>query len=270
VGVMDDKTAEKVFDAAIEGGIRFFDNAEGYSRGAAEEKFGKFLTPKYRGVAFIMTKSKAKDAETAREHLEQSLKRMKTDYIDLWQIHDLRTAEDVDARIDEDILEVFSRAKESGKVRYIGFTGHGDYRGLQHMLARTNILQTCQMPVNCFDPNYKSFIRNVLPTLVDRKIGVLAMKSLSNGGFFGGTRHFKSGDNPRIIPQFATIKEALTFVWSLPVSVLITGAHDVDMVNEKIAIAKSFQAMTTEERTELVTRLADAGFEGEKVEFYKN
>ncbi len=270
IGRMDDKSAERVIDAAIEGGIRFFDNAERYAGGAAEERYGKYLTPKYRDVAFIMSKSRAKDGKTAQEHLEQTLKRMKTDYIDLWQIHSLFTVDDVDERIKEDILEVFSKAKDSGKVRYIGFTGHTDYKVLQHMLAKTDILQTCQMPINCFDPNYKSFIRNVLPMLVDRNIGVLAMKSLSNGGFFGGRNHFESGDDPRIIPQYASIKEALTFIWSLPVSVLITGAQDVEMLNEKIAIAKSFKAMTTEERTELVTRLADAGLEGEKVEFYKD
>ncbi len=270
IGRMDDKSAERVIDAAIEGGIRFFDNAERYAGGAAEERYGKYLTPKYRDVAFIMSKSRAKDGKTAQEHLEQTLKRMKTDYIDLWQIHSLFTVDDVDERIKEDILEVFSKAKDSGKVRYIGFTGHTDYKVLQHMLAKTDILQTCQMPINCFDPNYKSFIRNVLPMLVDRNIGVLAMKSLSNGGFFGGRNHFESGDDPRIIPQYASIKEALTFIWSLPVSVLITGAQDVEMLNEKIAIAKSFKAKTTEERTELVTRLADAGLEGEKVEFYKD
>ena len=270
IGRMDEKTAERVINAAIEGGIRFFDNAERYASGVAEERYGKFLTPKYRDVAFIMSKSRAKDGKTAQEHLELSLKRMKNDYIDLWQIHSLTSVEDVDERIEQDILEVFSKAKDSGKVRHIGFTGHVDYKSHQHMLARTDMLQTCQMPINCFDPNYKSYILNVLPMLVDRNIGVLAMKSLSNGGFFGGRRHFESGENPRIIPQYASIKEALTFVWSLPVSVLITGPDDVDMLNEKIAIARSFKAMTTEERTELVTRLANAGLEGEKVEFYKD
>jgi predicted aldo/keto reductase-like oxidoreductase len=217
-----------------------------------------------------MTKSTARDAKTAQEHLEQSLRRMKTDYIDLWQIHALSSVEDVDARIEAGLLEVFARAKESGKVRYIGFTGHTDYRAHQQMLSKTDVMQTCQMPINAFDPSYKSYIRNVLPTLVERNMGVLAMKSLSNGGFFGGTRHHEGGDNPKIVPELASIKEALTFVWSLPVSVLITGAQNVDMLNEKIAIAKSFKAMNEQDRTELVTRLAGAGLEGSKVEFYKS
>ena len=266
--LLDESTSEKVIETAIEGGIRFFDNAESYV-GGAEEKYGKYLVPKYRDVSFIMTKTKAVDAKTAQEHLEQSLRRMKTDYIDLWQIHHLTSDKDVDTRIKGEVLEVFSKAKESGKVRHIGLTGHADYKALQHMLSQIDILETCQMPINAFDPNYKSYINNVLPMLVERNMGVLAMKSLSNGGFFGGTNHFKSGDEPKIIPQYANIKEVLSFVWSLPVSVLITGVDNVDMLKEKIAIAKSFKEMKEEERTELVTRLADAGIDGKKVEFYK-
>ena len=269
IGRMEDKTSEKVIEAAIEGGIRFFDNAESYTKGVAEERYGKYLVPKYRDVSFIMSKTRATDIKTALEHLDVSLRRMKTDYIDLWQIHTLFSVEDAQTRIEGDILEAVSRAKESGKVRYIGVTGHADYKAIQHMLSQTDILQTCQMPINCFDPNYKSYINNVLPMLVERKMGVLAMKTLSNGGFFGGTRHFEAGVDPRIIPEIASIEEALSFVWSLPVSVLITGAADVDMLKEKMAIARSFKAMTEEDRTELVTRMADAGLDGKKVEFYK-
>jgi predicted aldo/keto reductase-like oxidoreductase len=216
-----------------------------------------------------MTKTTAVDAKTAQEHLEKSLRRMKTDYIDLWQIHALRSVEDVDTRIEDGILDVFAKAKESGKVRYIGLTGHADYKAIQHMLTQTDILDTCQMPINAFDPHYKSYIKNVLPMLLEREMGVLAMKTLSNGGFFGGTRHFESGDEPKIIPHHASIKEALHFVWSLPVSVVITGPDNVDMLKEKIALAKSFKVMNEEARTELVTRLADAGLDGKKVEFYK-
>jgi aryl-alcohol dehydrogenase-like predicted oxidoreductase len=269
VSRMDESTSEKVIEAAIEGGIRFFDNAESYGNGLAEERYGKFLTPKYRDVSFIMSKTRARDGKTAQEHLEGSLRRMKTDYIDLWQIHHLSSVEDVDGRVAEGVLDVVIKAKESGKVRNIGLTGHADYKALQRMLGKTDVLQTCQMPINCFDPNYKSYINNVMPTLVERNMGIIAMKTLSNGGFFGGRNHFEPGDEKKIIPRVLSIKEALTFVWSLPVSVLVTGADNVEMLNEKIAIAKSFKTMTEEDRTELVTRLGGAGFEGEKVEFYK-
>lgn len=269
VGKMKNKLAQKVIEAAIEGGIRFFDNAPGYSDGGAETKYGKYLVPKYRDVSFIMTKSPARDKKRALEQLDESLDRMKTDYVDLWQLHSIKSVEDANNKINNGLLEALLEAKEKGKARHIGFTGHQDFRGHQEILKKTDIMETCQMPINCFDPNYKSYIKNVLPELVERNMGVLAMKTLSNGGFFGGTQQMHSGDKPRIVPGAASIQEALHFVWSLPVSVLITGAHDVEMLNEKIDLAKSFVPMSESAREELVQRLADAGFKGEYVEFYK-
>ena len=269
VGRAPEKVSQQLIEKALEGGIRFFDNAESYQSGGAEIKYGKYLVPKYRDVAFIMTKSTGRDGKTAQEHLEGSLKRMKTDYVDLWQIHSITSPSDVDRRIQDGVLEVALKAKESGKARFIGFTGHTDYRAHQQMLKRTDVLETCQMPINCFDPNYKSFINNVMPTLVDQNLGIIAMKTLSNGGFFGGTRHYHSGDNPRIVPKIATIQEALHFVWSLPVSVLVTGPDDVAMLQEKIDLARSFKQMEESARTALVERVGKAGLDGNKVEFYK-
>ncbi len=269
IGRADEKTAQAILEAALEGGVRFFDNAESYNSGVAEQKYGKYLVPKYRDVAFIMTKSTARNGKLAQQHLEDSLRRMKTDYVDLWQIHAVSSPADVDARIENGVLEVARKAKESGKARYIGFTGHADFHAHQRMLERTDILETCQMPVNCFDPTYKSFINNVLPTLVDRNMGILAMKTLSNGGFFGGTRHFTGGDNPKLVPDILSLQEALHFVWSLPVSVLITGPDHVEMMREKIGLAKSFKQMREEDRLALIDKVADAGYNGKLVEFYK-
>lgn len=270
VGKSDEKLAQQLIETAIEGGIRFFDNAESYNRGGAEIKYGKYLVPKYRDVAFIMTKSTGRDGQTAQKHLEDSLKRMKTDYVDLWQVHAITSPGDVDNRIRDGVLEVARKAKESGKARYIGFTGHSDFNAHQHMLNSTDIFDTCQMPINCFDPNYKSFINNVLPTLVERNMGILAMKTLGNGGFFGGTRHFYGGDNPRIVPKVVTVQEAIHFVWSLPVSVLITGPDHPEMLWEKINLAKSFKQMSEKDRLALVERVGNSGFDGGKVEFYKS
>lgn len=118
-----------------------------------------------------------------------------------------------------------------------------------------------------FDPNYKSFILNVLPTLAEKEMGVIAMKTLSNGGFFGGDGHFRPGDNPKIVPEKASIQEALHFVWSLPVSVIVTGAESGAMLQEKIDLARSFVAMDESQREELIARVSD--FDGSKVEFYK-
>ena len=267
VGRSDEKTAQGIIEAALEGGVRFFDNAESYQSGQAERYYGKYLSPKYRDVSFIMTKSTARDGKTAQRHLEESLKRMKTDYVDLWQIHAITSPSDVDQRIKEGVLEVAINAQKSGKARFIGFTGHTDYKAHLRMLETNQVLQTCQMPINTFDPNYKSFIRNVLPELVTQNYGVIAMKTLANGGFFGGSSHFNHGDNPKIVPKVASIKEALHFVWSLPVSVIVTGAENAEMLQEKIDLAKSFKSMSERQRRELIDRVAH--FDGRTVEYYK-
>lgn len=268
VGKTDAKSAQALIETAIEGGVRFFDNAEMYNRGRAEEYYGKYLCPKYRDAAFVMTKSTGKTAKKAQEHFEGSLRRMKTDYVDLWQIHAIGSPSDVEGRIEAGVLDYAIRMKETGKARYIGFTGHSSYLAHLHMLEQTDVLDTCQMPINVFDANYKSFINHVLPRLVEKEIGVLAMKSLGNGGFFGGTTHFNHGPNPKIVPGCLSIREALHFVWSLPVSVLITGADDAPMLQEKIDLAREFSGMTLAERYELIERVVD--FDGSKVEFYKS
>ena len=268
-GVMDEPMAEKVIEAAIEGGVRFFDTAESYNKGVSEERYGKFLNPKYRDVIFLMTKTHARTARQVRDRLDASLKRLKTDYVDLYQVHGVRTTEDIDGRLSGGVLEELLKLKENGKIRYIGFTGHNDYKAHQYMLEQTTDFEVSQMPINCFDPSYKSFVLNVLPALVERNMGIIAMKTLANGGFFGGTRHMHNGPEPRIVPGTATVEEAMHFVWSLPVSVALTGANDVEMLVEKIDLAKSFTKVSEDARMALVDRVGNAGFDGKKVEFYK-
>ncbi|MEM9674477.1 MAG: aldo/keto reductase [Bacteroidota bacterium] len=265
---MGESEAQKTIETALAGGVRFFDNAEQYGNGLAETRFGMFLTPEYRDVAYIMTKTRATNAKIARQHLEDSLRRMKTDYIDLWQIHSIGSPNDVDKRLKNGVLDVVLKAQEEGKIRHFGFTGHRDYQAHQRMLeVKSDVMQTCQMPINVFDPNYKSFINNVLPKLVEANIAPLAMKTLANGGFFGGTTHFKSGDKPRIVPNALTVQEAIHFVWSLPVSVLITGPDHAEMMQEKIDLANSFKSISEDDRQALVARVAD--FDGGQVEYYK-
>lgn len=264
---MPETEAEKTIERAIEGGIRFFDNAESYGNGRGEERYGKYLSPKYRDVAFIQSKSTARDGKTAQAHLEGTLRRMKTDYLDLWLIHAVTSPSDVDGRLANGVLDVVQQARDSGKVRYVGFSGHSDFNAHLRMLERTDLLQACQMPVNAFDPNYKSFITNVMPKLVEKKMAPMAMKTLANGGFFGGTSHFNHGDKPRIIPNALTVEEAVHFSWSLPISVLITGADDADMLSEKIDYAKRFRSFDAAKRNQLVEKVA--GFDGRSVEYYK-
>lgn len=264
---MPEREAQKTIEAALEGGIRFFDNAESYGSGVGEQRYGMFLTPKYRDAVYIQSKSTARDGKTAQSHLEGTLKRMKTDYLDLWLIHAVTSPSDVDGRIERGVLEVVRKAQESGKVRHIGFSGHSDFNAHLRMIQSTDILQACQMPVNAFDPNYKSFINNVVPKLIEKDMAPIAMKTLANGGFFGGTSHFQHGDNPKIIPNALSIREALYFSWSLPISVLVSGADNAEMIKEKIDLARNFQAYDENQRQKLVEKVAD--YNGRLVEFYK-
>jgi aryl-alcohol dehydrogenase-like predicted oxidoreductase len=274
VGWTAEKDAAEVIEAALEGGVRFFDSAESYQAGESERRYGKYLTPKYRDHIFLMTKTQARDAKTAREHLEGSLQRMKTDYIDLWQMHSLRNPDDVDGRLEEGVLDVVMKAKEEGKVRYIGFTGHSNPEAHLRILEKTegsDPFDTCQMPVNAIDLSYHSFTDQVTPHLQRRNIGLLAMKTLADGRFFGLKTHPKRGvvwrsDDPAI-PHRLSIRDALHFAWALPISVLITGAENASLVREKVDMAKTFTSMSEEDRMELVNRVADLA-DG-KVEYYK-
>jgi predicted aldo/keto reductase-like oxidoreductase len=271
VGFMpSDAVAQKTIETAIAGGIRYFETAAGYSQGRSETRYGQFLTPKYRDAIFLATKTQSSDASRARRELDTSLKRMKTDYLDLWHMHSLHSPEDVNRRIDAGVLDVLLETKQKGKVRHLGFTGHVTPDSHLHMLARGaekgDPFTACQMPINVLDPSYHSFILNYVPKAVAAGVGVLAMKTLSNGGFFqrqGGL--FASG--PKLIPDRLSVAEALYFVWSLPVSVLVSGADNPEMIQEKIDLARSFQGMDEQKRQALVLKVADLA--GPTIETYK-
>ena len=273
MGWTTEKDAQEVVEAAMEGGIRFFDTAESYDKGESERRYGKYLVPKYRDEVFIMSKTTASDGATARQHLEGTLSRLKCDYLDLWQVHSLRTPEDVDGRIQNEVLKVFEQAKAEGKVKRIGFTGHQSPFAHKHMLDRTadnDIFETVQMPINVIDSHFHSFIKNVLPLALERKMGILAMKTLSAGRFFEKTdireKTIWESDDP-IVPNYISVEEALYFVWALPVSVLITGAENKALVEEKITLAKNFAKFAEEDRANLIEKVhAKAGNE---VEYYK-
>jgi len=252
-----ERDAQEIIETALEGGVRFFDSAEGYQDGESEKRYGKFLTPKYREHVFLMTKVEQKDAASARKSLDESLKRLNTDYLDLWQMHTLESVEDVDERVAGGVLDVMREAKESGKVRHIGFTGHATPSAHKLMLEKTDIFETCQMPINICDPSFKSFIVNVLPTLLERNMGILAMKTLCEGALFNVPSERDESVTHPIIPNRVGVKEALSFVWSLPVSVVITGPDNADMVRQKIKLARSFTEISEGKRLELVAKVAD-------------
>lgn len=271
IGWTTERDAQEVIETALEGGVRFFDNAEGYSSGGSEERYGKYLTPKYRDLIFLMTKTQAKTAGEAEQDLEDSLRRMKTDYLDLWQMHSLFTPEDVDERMANKVLEVLIKAKESGKVKHIGFTGHQNPFAHSRMLELTrenDPVETVQMPVNVLDQSYFSFTQNVMPELLDRNIGVLAMKTLADGRFFATKEKAKWTTDDPVVPNYISLREAMFFVWSLPVSTIITGAENAEYMREKIDLAKNFVKLNEQERIALVEKVKDKALDG-SVEYFK-
>ncbi|MCK3685935.1 aldo/keto reductase [Maribellus sp. YY47] len=271
IGWTTERDAQEVIEAALEGGVRFFDTAESYSAGRSEERYGKYLTPKYRDLIFLMTKSTGRDAKTVREHLEGSLRRLKVDQLDLFQVHAISTPQDVDDRISNGVLEVLLKAKQEGKVKYLGFTGHQNPFAHKHMLERTaenNMFDTVLMPVNVLDQTYFSFTQNVLPEAMERNMGVLAIKSLADGRFFANKKEAGWTTEDPLIPNYLSIKEAMHFVWSLPVSVLISGNENATYMREKIALARSFSQLHEDERLALIEKVKEIALSG-KIEYFK-
>lgn len=274
LGGVDESLVEPLVEAAYEQGVRFVDTAESYGRGHSERRIGRYITPGYRDVTYLMTKTRAADRAAAAEHLDGSRRRMNVDVIDLWQMHDIRDEADVDRRLEGGVLDVMLEAQQQGKVRHLGFTGHTTTAAHRHMLRRLDErgvqLQTCQMPVNVVDPSYESFIVHVLPELVARGYGVLAMKTLAYGQLLGRSTSWKRDrryNPPRIVGDQVTLDEALGFVWSLPITSLVSGVQTPDQVRENTAIARQFPRIDESRRQQIIARVAHAA--GPMMEFYK-
>ncbi len=271
VGWTTERDAQEVIEAALEGGVRFFDTAESYADGTSETRYGKYLTPKYRDLIFLMSKSTGKNAKTVKEHLEGTLRRLKTDHLDLYQVHAISTPEDVDSRIELGVLDVLLKARDEGKIKYLGFTGHQNPFAHARMLERTkesDIFDTVLMPVNVLDQTYFSFTQNIMPNALERNMGILAIKSLADGRFFANKEQAGWTTDDPLIPNYLSIKEAMHFVWSLPVSVLISGNENATFMREKIALARSFSKLTEEQKSALVNKVKHIALTG-KVEYFK-
>ncbi|GAB4240075.1 MAG: hypothetical protein OHK005_01950 [Candidatus Methylacidiphilales bacterium] len=221
-----------------------------------------------------MTKTRAMNRATAERHLNESLERMGTDYLDLWQIHDLTSAEDADRRIHGGVLEFMLEAKASGRVRYLGFTGHTRPAAHLHFLRRLKEmgveLDATQMPVNIVDPHYESFIRALMEPLVDRGYAVLAMKTLVYGQLIGqrtSWRGDRRAEDVGAIGAEVTLAEALGFVWSLPVCSLVSGMTNVRELEQNAALCRDFPKLDEAARERIVARVER--YSGPQMEFYK-
>ena len=200
-----------------------------------------------------MTKHHGRDRTTAIQHLEDSLRRLKTDVIDVWQFHEIIRESDVRRIFSEGAIEAALEAKEQGKVRYIGFTGHRDPAFFRMMLAHDMEWDTVQMPMNPLDPHHASFEHEILPILVERGIAPLAMKTAAGGGAM------RAGLQPT---------ECLRYVWSRPVSTAISGISGRSDLRQNVAAARAFQPMNEQEITALLARTREVGTGGE-YETYK-
>ncbi len=267
---------ETAIEKSIAGGIRFFDTANAYGTDQLSERlFGKYLNPKYRDSIYLMTKSMAKDPKLAREHLEWSLRNMKTDRLDLWQLHNITSIEDAHNLWDDGVVDVFLKAQEEGKVRMIGFSGHHDFRAHKEMLTlfkqRGVALQTVQMPVNVADASYDSFIEDVIPLAQEMGVGILAMKTMCGGRLFGGIGagwgdHGKTPAEP-IIPDLLKFRDATDYVWSMPIATRIVGFDTLDQLHEHIDAARHLRTLSPQQQATIIQTAAQRS--GPIMEFYK-
>ncbi len=269
--------AQEMIERALELGIRFFDNARGYNNGRSEEYMGQFLTPKYRKDVFLMTKAPAKTGDGVRKMLDESLKALNTDYLDLWQIHALGSPQDVDERINAGVLDAFLEAREKGKARYIGFTGHQNPVTHLHLLdfleKRGLELDTCQMPLNVCDPSFESFEKNVLPVLLEREYGVIAMKTMAGGSMMGGRidttpQDIETKDIPDVVGlSDLTLANLHQYVYSLPVSSLCSGCRFLYELDENVAVLNNLKKLSASDKEKLVAMAKP--YAGMIVENYK-
>jgi len=255
--IKNQRDAIRLAHAAIDKGVTFMDNAWEYHDGRSEEVMGKAIADR-RAAVFLMTKmcTHGRGKREAMRQLEQSLRRLRTDVLDLWQIHECVYHNDPELHFARDgAVEALEQARRDGKVRFIGFTGHKDPSIHREMLSHTFHWDACQLPLNCFDATFRSFEQQVLPVLVDRGIAPIGMKSLSSDG-----RQVKA--------KVVTAEEALRYAMSLPVATTVSGIDSVRVLNQNVKVADDFEPMSPRQMDKLRKRVRDEAADG-RFELYK-
>jgi len=253
----DVETAQRLVREAVDGGITFFDNCWEYHRGKSEVWMGKGLKG-IRQKVFLMTKvcTHGRDKGLAMQMLEESLRRLQTDHLDLWQVHGVSFENDPDLFIRPNgAAEALAEAKKQGKVRFVGFTGHKDPRIHLKMLATGFPFDSVQMPLNPFDAQFRSFEQSVLPELTRRGIAALGMKPLQ-------------GHGEAIQKGAVSAEEALRYAMSLPVTTTITGIDKPEVLQQNLKIAQNFQVMPPAEMQAIRDRAKEYAADG-RFELYK-
>jgi aryl-alcohol dehydrogenase-like predicted oxidoreductase len=255
--IRDAGVATRIVHEAIDAGVNFFDNAWEYHDGRSEMLLGDALAGR-RDRVVLMTKvcTHGRDRRVALRQLDESLRRLRTDHLDLWQIHECVYDDDPDLHFAPGgVIEALDEAKRLGKARFVGFTGHKDPSIHLRMLAEGYPFDTVQLPLNCFDASFRSFERLVLPDLGKRGIAAIGMKSLGGGGY-------------AVRAGVITAAEALRYAMSLPVATVVSGVDSPEVLRQNLAIARGLSPMTAEEMNALRARVGAEAADG-RYELYK-
>jgi aryl-alcohol dehydrogenase-like predicted oxidoreductase len=249
--------AVRIVHAAIDAGITFLDNAWEYHDGESERRMGRAIRDR-RDQVFLMTKvcTHGRDARVAMRQLDDSLRRLHTDHLDLWQIHECVYHNDPERHFAKGgVVEALEHAKSQGKVRYVGFTGHKDPEIHLRMLAAGFRFDACQLPLNGCDAAFRSFQNQVLPELARQGIAAIGMKSLG-------------GDGRVIKKKAAGVKDALRYAMSLPVCTTVSGIDSLKVLRQNVAIARDFAPMSARQRAAYERSVANEALDG-RFELYK-
>ncbi len=252
----DQQEASEIVSQAMDAGVNFFDNAWEYHDGESESRLGKALQGK-RDKAIVMTKvcTHGRGKDVAMRMLEDSLRRLKTDHLDIWQIHEVVYYNDPDLIFaPKGVAEALAEAKKQGKVRFVGFTGHKDPAIHLKVLSHDFPFDTVQMPLNCFDATFRSFEQQVMPEANRRGIAVLGMKSLGGSG-------------EMVTSGAITPEEGLRYAMSLPVATTISGIDSLNVLDQNLQIALNFQPMTPQEMDALRERCRQFAADGRYEKF---
>jgi predicted aldo/keto reductase-like oxidoreductase len=251
------KEAVRIVQEAIDAGVNFLDNAWEYHDGESERRMGRAIKDR-RNQVFLMTKvcTHGRDRKVAMRQLEQSLRRLQTDYLDLWQIHECVYYNDPERHFAKGgVVEALEQARKEGKVRFVGFTGHKNPDIHLRMLSHGFPFDSCQLPLNGFDANFHSFRDKVLPELARQQIAPIGMKSLG-------------GDGKAVKKKAARVEDALRYAMSLPVCTTVSGVDSLRVLRQNLKIARSFFPMSESEQQRYETRLRALAADG-RFELYK-
>jgi predicted aldo/keto reductase-like oxidoreductase len=252
--VKDQSEATRLIRSAIDRGLTFMDNCWDYNDGRSEEWMGNALTDGYRQKCFLMTKVDGRTKEEAAKQIDESLKRLKTDHVDLMQFHEVIRFDDPDRFFAPGgALEAFQAAKKAGKMRFLGFTGHKDPHIHLYMLEQADShgfrFDTIQMPINVMDAHFRSFSRLVVPEVAKRRMGLLGMKSMGSAVILGS--------------KAVTPVECLQYALSLPTSVVITGIDSQKILDQAFEVARTFRPLNETQINALLQKTAEAAKNGE-------